>query len=163
MIVQLTPAEMFLATTVGASRQWQNLDAGRKDKYGFNADPWAMHIESSRSECALAKALNVFWSGNLGDMKAADVGRFQVRLRVLDLEVPEVRTSLILHPQDKDEDTFFLIWGRRGKYKIMGFLKAVEGKIDKYWSDPAGGRPAFFVPPDVMHPFEEWDNRQKRS
>jgi hypothetical protein len=45
----------------------------------------------------------------------------------------------------------------------MGFLKAVEGKIDKYWSDPAGGRPAFFVPYDDMRPFEEWDNRQKRS
>ncbi|MEI6282060.1 MAG: hypothetical protein WCP82_05000 [Alphaproteobacteria bacterium] len=156
MIVELSAPEMFLATMVGCARQWQNVDAGRQDRYGFEGDPWASHIESSRAECAVAKALNVFWSGSVGNLKAADVGKVQVRHRIHDLEQPIGRISLTLHPRDNDGDLFVLVCGRRGKYKIMGFLRAEQGKKPKYWCDPTGrGRPAFFVPADLLIPFNE--------
>ena len=42
-------------------------------------------------------------------------------------------------------DLFFPT-GVNGRYRVHGGMYAREAKQEKYWKDPAGGRPAYFVP-----------------
>ena len=92
---------------------------------------------------AVAKYKNVYWSkGNLGDK---DVGEYQVRTS----SHPKAR--LILHPYDDDNDKFYSVIGANGKYNIVGWIMALDGKKEEYWEDPTGhGRYAFFVPTNAL-------------
>lgn len=137
------------AATVGLRRQIMNLRAERCDRYGFNGDAWAVHIEGACGEMAVAKLLNRYWCGNLGDLDAADVGKLQVRTR------SKHSYELILHPADADEDAWILVTGIAPEYRVHGWVTGVEGKKEEYWKDPAGGRPAFFVPQDALRPMGE--------
>ena len=145
--VTLTWHEFFRAAQTGVTRQIQNLAKGRQD---FNGAPeergWQFHIEGACGECAVARALNQYWSGNLGDLKADDVGALQVRTRRLH------DYGLILHKKDPDDRIFVLVTGVAPELWVRGWLYAHEGKLEKWWSDPAGGRPAYFVPASALHP-----------
>lgn len=139
--VSLTPAEILSAAHTGIMRQTQNLKRNRKPAYGAtNATDWQWHVEGALGECAVAKALGLYWTGNLGNLRATDVGRYQVRTR------SRHDYDLILHPEDPDDDVYFLVTGLNGRYRIHGWILGRDGKRDEYWSDPAGGRPAYFVP-----------------
>lgn len=151
MDIKLTPQEMMSAATIGAMRQLQNLRASRQDAYGASErSGWQYHIEGAMGECAVAKALNLYWNGNLGNLQATDVGEL------------EVRTSsykggmLALHPKDKNVSIFIHVNGVNGKYKIHGWCYGKEGKKDIYWNDLFNNkRPAFFVPNSILKPIEE--------
>lgn len=133
-------AEMILAAQAGVLRQVENIKKGVKPAYGAgNEKDWQYGIEGAMGEFALAKYLGVFWHGK-GKMRGDDVGAYQVRTS------SSLNGDLILHPKDDDEKTYWLVTGLNGNYWIRGYIKAIDGKKDHWWSDPAGGRPAFFVP-----------------
>jgi hypothetical protein len=146
--VKLTFDEFFHAALVGVTRQIDNLRNRRVNRYGATDDEaWRLHIEGAAGEMAVAKYIGKFWSGNLGNLRAADVGdHLQVRTRAGGY------TSLILHPSDPDDDIFVLVMGRAPSFCLQGWLRGGQGKHQSYWRDPAGGRPAFFVPLDVLEP-----------
>jgi len=148
-IILSTP-EMLQAAMIGIIRQIQNLEANRQPTYGSGGGPlWQMHIEGAMGECAVAKYRGVYWNGNVGNLHAQDVGKYQVRTGAGD------NYRLILHPEDKNEDVFILVTGAYGKYNIRGWLWAFEGKIPKFWEDPSGkNRPAYFVDQTHLHPME---------
>lgn len=148
--IELTPAEMLLAGQVGLMRQVQNLRNGRQDRFG--CDPgsgWQVHIEGACGEFAVAKFLGVFWSGNLSFLKAADVGSIQVRTS------SENHHRLILHDSDPSDARFVLVTGRAPSYTLRGWVTGSDGKRKENWSDPAGGRPAYFVPHSSLHDMED--------
>lgn len=149
--VRLTQFEMELAAIVGCRRQIENLYKNRPDAYGADVEKgWQSHVEGAAGEMAVAKLANKFWSGSMGDLKADDVGRAQVRTR------SRHDYELILHPRDADDRAFILVTGLAPTFTIRGWIFAREGKRQEYWRDPAGGRAAFFVPQSALRPIRKY-------
>jgi hypothetical protein len=149
IVIRLSEAEMLTAAIVGARRQAENLAKGRLDAHGARkANGWQLHIEGACGEMAFAKYADRYWTGNLGDLDADDVGRWQVRTR------SEHSFDLILHRTDPDDRAFVLVTGTAPVYVIRGWIMGRDGKREEYWSDPARNRPAFFVPQAALHPME---------
>ena len=59
---------------------------------------------------------------------------------------------LILHPKDKDEAVFILLTGKAPTFTAKGWIYGKKGKLEKYWTDPKTGRPAFFIPQKDLNP-----------
>jgi len=144
----LTPAEVLWGAMVGVMRQAQNIKIKRKPAYGAgDDDDWTKHIEGALAEMTFAKYMGVYWTGAFC-FRASDVGGWNVRCR------SRHSYDLILHEEDPDDGKFVLLTGKNGIYRLHGGIVASEGKLNKYWSDPAGGRPAFFVPKSMLTPIE---------
>ena len=150
MKVYLTPSELYQAANVGCMRQCTNLRDGRKHRHGADASVgWSLSIEGACGEAAVAKALGIYWSGSLGDFKAKDVGKHQVRTT----HHPD--GCLILHKTDLNEDIFLLVTGLAPEYELRGWTQGFEGKHLKHWRTDTG-RPAFFVPQEALYPMAEF-------
>ena len=148
--VRLTNSEMLTAAIIGVRRQVQNLAAGRADAHGASPeDGWTPHVEGSAGEMAVAKAFGMYWTGNMGELGADDVGQLQVRTR------SRHSYDLILHRRDPDDRVFILVTGRMPEYLIQGWIMARDGKRDEFWADPAKGRPAYFVPKSALRNVDE--------
>jgi hypothetical protein len=130
-----------------------NLKDGREGRYGaVNGEgSFEYHWTGCLGEMAVAKHFNLFWAGALGNFDAADVGGIiQVRAR------GRSDGQLILHPKDNDAAPFVLALAPHPPLILLcGWVYARDGKKPNFWKDPAGGRPAFFVPKDVLRPLEE--------
>lgn len=140
-----------MAAHVAVMRQVQNLKLERQRGHlaSEDADGWGCHIEGACGELAVAKCLNKFWSGQIGDIKAGDVGDVEVRTTVAD------NNRLIIHPGDPDHRPFILVIGKPRTYRIAGWIMGRDGKRPEYWTDPKTGRPAFFVPQAALRPIAE--------
>ena len=143
--IVLSPSEMYLATTVACMRMIEDIFANRSDRYGADKkNGFQLHIMGAIGELAVAKFLGVFWNGNLGNLKAPDVGFVQVRSR------SEQWHSLILHPADSDDDLFYLVTVQDYVCDVVGYIRGRDGKHPSHWDDPARGRPAFFVKQEYL-------------
>lgn len=146
--VDLTPFNLVYAGLVGVSRQVKGVK--KKGTYGVKnfKDGWQNNCDGATGECAIAKWLNVFWDGALGDFRAKDVGgRYQARTTPYDWG------DMILHPDDADDDVFILVLSHNAPaYYLKGWVYGREGKLEKYWRDGEKNRPAFFVPQGMLEP-----------
>jgi len=154
MKIELTRSEFFQASMIGLMRNLTNINQGRKDRFGAEKmDGWGIHIEGACGEAAVAKAMNVFYNGNMGDLTACDVNNsernIEVRTRAQDWH------DLIIHPSDKDDSAYILITGKAPSFTIQGWILGMNGKQQEFWKDPAGGRPAFFVLKSKLRPINE--------
>jgi len=150
--VRLTPYEVSFAAQVGLRRQLDKL--GEPDAHGFEGDPWGVHIEGACGEMAVAKAMNVYWSGSFGTFKkGGDVARLEVRRR----SKPEY--ELIVRTNDRNQDLFVLVFGKAPEFLIRGWMRGADAKRSN-WLKAHGGRPsAYFVPHDKLKPadqLEKW-------
>ena len=163
--VTLSPVEMTLAANVAVLRQVTNLRDGRRDAHGAGEGGWQCHIEGALGELAVAKFLNVFWSGSLGNLGADDVGVLQVRAAARD------DSRLIVHAGDPDDRAFVLVVGRAPQLTLVGWMLGSTAKQTRWIDDPVrrrgcAPRPAFFVPQTELHPVSElrtWDNAATRG
>lgn len=154
MIITLTWAEMMLAYQVAAQRRIMNMKKGLGGRYGAPEGEGSEELDiiAARGEMAVAKALNLYWSGTVGDYGAIDVGGLvDVRTRTKDWH------SLILHPGDKDDLPFVLVDASNPpNMRLVGWIYAKDGKDQKFWDDPSKkNRPAFFIPQNNLRPMEE--------
>lgn len=153
MIVYLTLAEIQLAYNVAGQRCCQNMKLEVKQRYGSLPEENAqIEVFSCRGEMAVAKYLNLFWSGSIGDFKAVDVGGL-VEVRTVDKK----GRRLIVHPEDKDWPPFvFVDASDAPNINLVGWLYGYDAKQEKYWADPTGNnRPAYFVPQSDLRPMED--------
>lgn len=144
--IELTNHNLQTAGLVGVGRNIKGLK--NEGRYGCVTATvgWQVHCDGACGEMALAKYLGVFWDGNMGNFKAADVGALQVRT------TQRAAGSLILHPGDKDEDVFILVLSHNlPSFLLRGWIYGHEGKVQKWWRDGTEGRPAFFVPQSALH------------
>ena len=150
MTVELTLPEVYQAATVGIMRQICALRDQRPGAHGIpaNAKVWQYNVEGCCGELVVAKALGLYWSGALGNLRVADVGKYQVRTR------SKAWYDLTLYPKDDDHAIFILVLGRAPIYEIAGWILGANGKRPEYWKSP-NGRPGFFVPRGVLRPLEE--------
>lgn len=147
LAITLTTSELEIAAAIGCRRQVQNLSARRTDRNG--AEPgkgWQYHIEGAAGEMAVAKWAGRYWNGNIGNLAADDVGRLQVRT------ASGHGYSLLIYPTDADDKAFILVTGLAPAFVLRGWIWGREGKRQEWWSDPVGGRPAFFVPQAALRP-----------
>lgn len=145
--VTLAWSEVMQAALVAQMRRVQNMAAGRNARFGAErGDGWGYDIEGACGEMAVAKHFGLYWSGAVGNLRAPDVGPLQVRTRAKPYH------DLILHPSDANDDAFVLVTGLAPTFRLIGWTVGHDGKRDEYWADPAGGRPAFFVPQAALKP-----------
>jgi len=146
--IELLPFEILLGAQAGVMRQVENLKMGRKDAFGATEDtPWQMHVEGCLVEMALGKYLGVYWSGK-GKLRAPDVGEVDVR------GTPLLHGRLMIHKEDPNDRIFWLVCGRNGSYEVKGWIKGIDAKEDKWWSDPTKTkRFAYFVPQDALNEY----------
>ena len=148
MYVQLTMGELFGAACIGVRRQCQAVYRQARTTYGSKPnEAWQCQIEGACGEMAVAKHLGRFWSGNLGDLDAADVGHLQVRTTSHDAG------CLIVHPEDADDGVFILVTGLAPHFVLRGWMLGRDAKKDAFWKD--GPRPAYFVPQGLLLPIGE--------
>lgn len=151
MIVTLTWAEVAIAARVGEARTIRNRAKGNGHRHGKapGAD-WTGDIEAACAETAAAKGIGVYLpvAVSPAEDRHGDLG---YGLHVRHSERDDAR--LILHPDDQDVGLFTLVVGSAPVYRLAGFIEAVDGKREQWWSDPTGNdRPAFFVPQEALHP-----------
>lgn len=152
-MVYLTKSEMFIAFSLAGMRNGQNKNNNAKPRYGASEnESEAIDIYSCRGEMAVAKYLNLFWSGSLGDYKAVDVGGL-VEVRT----VNKKGRRLIVHPEDRDWAPYVLVDASDAPNMLLiGWMYGADAKNKDYWSDPTGmGRHAFFVPQDDLRYMDE--------
>ncbi len=145
--VVLTSSEILQAALVGVMRQTANIRDGRSNAHGLpDGRDWQVHIEGALGECAFAKFMGLFWSGALGQLKADDVGLWQVRTNA------RTNGDLIIHERDANDRKFALVRGTAPHYDVVGWIFGKDGKRQEFWKDPTRkGRPAFFVPETALN------------
>jgi len=152
--IRLTWSEAELAAYAGIKRRLIALCDARPDRHGYKQpDPWGEDIEAAGAELAVARATGLYWTAwaRKPAHVVADVGdNIQVRRRAIP------GGDLIVHPSDRDDHRFVLVYGKLPTFTIVGWLDGATAKADYEFGDPHGtGRPAHWVPPDETRPFNE--------
>lgn len=140
--VQLSMEEIRKAAGIGVARQVQNIERGRKPRYGAGkSNDWQLHIEGCLAEYAVAKLFGVTdYDGKVGDLSPGDVGRLEVRSSAY------FKAQLVVHPEDSEDSAFILVRGNNGSYWIEGWMLGRDAKKKEYWKEiHNNGRPAYFV------------------
>lgn len=146
------------ACMIGTERRLVGMQ--KPGRYGaIQDDGWRLDIIGACGEAAVAKHFNYFWDGNMGDFKAKDVGKLQVRANGRE------NGDLILHDYDSDQDIFILVIATHLPLVILaGWLPGIDGKVQDYWREAGKftlGRPAFFVPQTALHSMRDLDPRYR--
>jgi hypothetical protein len=146
--VALTTDELLVAATVGVHRHLACLRAGSITQFDTGAD-WNHTIEGAAAELALAKHLARYWTG-LTPKAKGDVGAVQVR------QTAHANGHLVLRARDFPGNPFFvLITGANGRYQLIGWIRAHDGRRDEWRRNPNGYGEAFFVPQTALKPMGE--------
>lgn len=148
MKIQLNGFEITTAAINGVMRQCRALSKGLNEAHGCKRDlGWDFHIEAALAECALAKAINQYWTGMGHTIGLSDVGdKHEARHRT-------TKSDLCLRPPDNPDHEYWLIYGKFGSYEVMGHMKGSEGKTPQFLqeSQKNGGTYTFyFVPPENL-------------
>ena len=109
-----------------------------------NVRSWDFEIDGAAAELVVAKSLNRFYEGPVGNFKGGDVGDLQVR------HTSKEGGRLIVRDEDSDNAYFILVTGVMPTYNIVGYIKGIEAKKKSYLYGPGGNKPAFFVPQDDL-------------
>lgn len=144
--------ELHQAAQIGVFRQTENIFDGRVHAHGLSGPGWGEHILGAIGEAVVAKALGIYWNGNMGNLRAGDVNA-PIRLEVRTSAKPGNR--LICYEKDADLAAFILVTGSGNEYEIKGWQWGRVCKDPKYWTDPGTGRPNYFVPQAELRPFGE--------
>jgi hypothetical protein len=111
---------------------------------------WFSHMEGAMGECAVAKALGLYWQAGVNEFQLPDVGRFQVRT------TSNNSLGLRLKPKDRDNDFYISVSGSMPRYRLRGFILGAKGKRSKWWGNPDPNRPScYWVPVSELHPMSE--------
>ena len=146
--VRLNCAEVFYGAMAGVMRRVSDMKVGRAPGHGLDpSDEWGVDIRGALGEMAVAKWLGVYWSGRF-EFRGVDVGHVEVRTAA------KPTHSLILHDRDPDARPFILVTGTCREFELRGWVYGSEGKRREFWSDPKGGRPAYFVPQSALNPMD---------
>ncbi len=140
--VDLEPFELTRAASLGVQRQVHRLFTSKRDKNPCpTGEGFQCHIVGACGELAVAKALGTYWPGAIGDFTIPEVGPVQVRTT----DCPG--GSLLLRPEDPDDQPFMLVVGQNATYRIVGWIYGREGKIERFWRTEDVQSPAYFINP----------------
>jgi hypothetical protein len=122
---------------------------GLKHGYGFTGDGYKVHALGIAGELAISRLYNLSWtpfSEHFWDIPA-DVGKdIQVRATT-----PSYR-NLILHPKDKPEQRYVLVWVEGYTVTVAGWTEGHKAKEEGYWRELQPGRPCYLFPWQSLNP-----------
>jgi hypothetical protein len=151
IVVVLTQWEMIYVAAIGAIRHTESVASGRRDAHGCDGDDsLAGHVNGAGAECAVAKALDRYWSGHVGSFKGPDIGKnIQVRWRSNPV------WDLIVRDDDPDDHFYFLVTGQAPQFMVHGCIMGRDAR-NPDWRKTHGGREAaFFVPQGALIELKE--------
>lgn len=151
IVVTMCWSEVLIAAVVAAMRRIQNMKYKTKRRFsdGRHEPIWHTDAISCLGEMAVAKYLDHFWSGAIGNWEAADVSTFY-QVRATDWATGR----LFLHRDDKDHMPYILARVDDNKVTLVGWVYGRDGKQQDYWVElsPVAfpGRFMFVVPNELL-------------
>jgi hypothetical protein len=140
MQIKLEWYECALAAEAGKLRRLTSIQRESANSHGATNLSWTEDIEGAAAELAVAKALGLYWGGEIDTFKSPDLPHgIQVRW------TPNHANSLIVRKADPDDDLYVLVTGVMPNFFIRGFLKGSEAKNSIWEKAPNGRPPAYFV------------------
>jgi hypothetical protein len=137
--VMLTIEEQALADAEAAARYARRLQSGHKWNRRDDHDV-AKERDAIGAELAVARVLDREWTRTDRPDPEGDVGAgVQVR------HTRHKNGRLLLHPEDDDTHTFYLVTGEFPTYRVVGCILGGHGKRIGEWRELQPGRPAFAV------------------
>ena len=156
--VQLTKAERLEAMELGSEMYESSQARGLKDYRKFKrdgVDGERVQQLGSMAERAVAKALDIEWTGWIDTFKKADL-HHNVEVRLIGVD------HYALRVYDRDEDSRRVVGvvipkGREmGQYRLPGWTFACNGKLPDLKMDPLKRNHSFYgVTQDRLLPIEE--------
>jgi hypothetical protein len=148
IVVRLTATEMMVAAYVGSARNVQSLTRDWEPAAGIGfRDTWTPNIEGAAGEIAVGKALNIYWQPIVGNNRADDVGPYQVRTNT-----SRKHADLCLRPKDRADRIFISVLSFAPVFRIVGWVWARDGKVDRWLRDGTPDRPkCYYVPMSALN------------
>jgi hypothetical protein len=149
--VILTWAEVLTAAHVGCMRNVQSLKLGRSDTdVRVNQDgdidfAWGSNIEGAAGEMATAKHLNLFWSGAVGNIRANDVGGYQVKTNT-----SRRWDDLILRRRNSPDKIYISVLSFLPRFVLTGWISGTEAMKEEYYREGTPGMPGYFFPRKLL-------------
>ena len=142
LAIKLDWSELTIAANVGVLRQITN--SWGKSKCGAISNPWAIHIEGAAAECAVSKALNLYWNiGGKSNKYAGAVGGHEVRYTHRD------SGGLVVYAKNDPARKYILVTGTAPEYIIRGWISGHDAQRAEYWQTSLK-IPAHLVPQEAL-------------
>ena len=112
---------------------------------------WDIDLEGAGGECAVAKLLDRYWTGERID---ADVGdNVQVRTSRL------ASASLLVYTDDPDDHYFVLVTGHAPDYMVVGWIIGQDAKRAEWFRSLKPGRePCYCVPQGALRSMKDLES-----
>ena len=149
-----SPEERRQAMEEGMRRQAVNEARGLRGRNNgprFGDKALQVHLLGAAGEMAVASYLG---------MKEHLYAEREARRGSDDLPGIDVKTrsrhsyDLIVQKREDPQKRFVLVTICEQQTLIWGWCYGRQAMQERYWSDPARGRPAFFVPKERLHPID---------
>ena len=151
--VRLTEMELSMAAHVAFIRQIVSMRKGYTPRWGDVNRGWLNNLLGAFGEAAAAKYLGVYWGGGNNDIRASDVGDYEVRYNSYG-----DKAYLRINDQDKPAKKYILVTGEPPEFKLQGWLLGSEGMRQEYRDTPLNntpGKDCYWVPISKLNPMSE--------
>lgn len=141
-------------------------EAARAEAFRRQAINEAQGLKGRNGGAAMgSKALTIHLLGAAGEMAVASYLGFkdclyqetEAKRGSCDLPGIDVKTrsrhhyDLIVQKNEHPEKKYVLVTIEDKKTLIHGWIRGKDAMKERYWADPARGRPAYFVPKTALH------------
>ena len=156
MIVTLAPLHVDFADAVARQRR---ADAVRKGRPSWNGAPienaaaLALDTLGARCECAAYLALKPCRWNHLAADSLADLADLDDWVDVKGRA--RAWYDLPVQKEGRADWAYLLVTANHPDYRLVGWIMGRDAMRPEHWSDPAGGRPAYFVRQDKLRQVEE--------
>lgn len=149
-VLTLSWSEVMLAINAGVMRRVYAVKSGKAGVYGARDESvWDNDINGAIAEMGCAKWANVFWNGTVGVTTSPDVGKWQVRSKVIKGH------RLVVRPSDNDGDVFVSVLVQIPNVVLCGWLFGRDAKRSE-WLQTFEPKPAmYFVEDQFLRPMDE--------
>ena len=124
---------------------------GRNGGASFGSKALEIHLLGAAGEMAVASHLGMksfLYQATEAERGSCDLPNIDVKTR------SKAAYDLIVQKNEPPEKKYILVTIQDKTTLIHGWIYGKEAMQEKFWADPAKGRPAYFVPKENLHPME---------
>jgi hypothetical protein len=149
-----TAEERQAAMEEGMRRQSVNEARGLRGRNGgasFGSKALEIHLLGAAGEMAVASHLGMksfLYQATEAERGSCDLPNIDVKTR------SKTSYDLIVQKGESPEKKYVLVTIQNKTTLIHGWIHGGEAMQEKFWADPAKGRPAYFVPKEYLHPID---------
>ena len=146
-----TAEERQAAMEEGMRRQSVNEAKGLRGRNGgasFGSKALEIHLLGAAGEMAVASHLGMksfLYQATEAERGSCDLPGIDVKTR------SKHQYDLIVQKNEPAEKKYVLVTIQDKTTLVHGWIYGGEAMQEKFWADPARGRPAFFVPKENLH------------